>query len=394
MCTSFWGLERFSFYNPHFQLFTPDLSDPELPENDIRSIALDSRGRLWAGNKDDEVCVYDSLFRLIGKLDVQGNLTLQPSKAGQLGRAYFIMEDSQQNIWIGTKGNGLICATPLGDKKYALKRFRFDARDMYGLSHNDVYNIFEDSKHRIWVATYGGGLNYMLSDENGEYQFINYRNNLKNYPMRDCARVRSISEDSDGNIWVGTTGGIIMFASDFTLPEEISFNRFSSVISDSLSLKSNDIHHVYFTSTGMYAVTFGDGLSKLIKMDNGKAIFKTYLMKDGMPSDIVFSAIEDGKKNLWLATENGLSKFDIATEQFENYPLKFQVSDVLFNEGIAVRNSNGEIIINTNKELCHFHPDSVSKSKFIPRIVLTDLRIGNESLRPGVEGSPPDYGVG
>lgn len=117
-------------------------------------------------------------------------------------------------------------------------------------------------------------------------------------------------------------------------------------------------------------------------------VFKTYSMENGMPSDIVFSAIEDNRRHLWLVTENGLSKFDPFAEVFDNYPLKIQLSDVQFNEGVAVKNINGEIIINTNKGLCHFFPDSVSKSLYIPRIVFSNLSIGGEFLRPGVEGSP------
>lgn len=39
-----------------------------------------------------------------------------------------------------------------------------------------------------------------------------------------------------------------------------------------------------------------------------------------MPSDIVFSAIEDNRRHLWLVTENGLSKFDPFAEVFDNYP--------------------------------------------------------------------------
>lgn len=388
MCTSFWGLERISFYEPHFKLFTPEPKDPDLQENDIRAIAIDSKGRLWTGNKNEEICVYDSLYRLIGRLDINGNLTTITSKNCQLGKAYYIMEDSDKRIWIGTKGNGLICAIPFDDDKFILRHFNYEVQNIYSLSHNDVYNIFEDSKHRIWVATYGGGLNYMVPDKNGRYRFINYRNNMKNYPMRDCSRIRSISEDDLGNIWVGTTGGVLTFNSDFTLPEDIIFDKFSSTMKDTLSLKSNDIHYVYFTATGLYAITYGGGLSKLIKKKNGEIFFKTYSMKDGMPSDIVFSAIEDDKHCLWLATENGLSKFDPFTEIFDNYPLKVQQSDVLFNEGVAVKNGNGEIIINTNKGLCHFFPNRVSKSLYVPRIVFSDLHIGNEALRPGIEDSP------
>lgn len=183
-------------------------------------------------------------------------------------------------------------------------------------------------------------------------------------------------------------GGILTFNTNFVLPENIIFKKFASSIDNTLSLKSNDIHYVYFTTTGLYAVTYGGGFSKLVKEKDGSIVFKTYSMENGMPSDIVFSAIEDNRRHLWLVTENGLSKFDPFAEVFDNYPLKIQLSDVQFNEGVAVKNINGEIIINTNKGLCHFFPDSVSKSLYIPRIVFSNLSIGGEFLRPGVEGSP------
>ena len=41
----------------------------------------------------------------------------------------------------------------------------------------------------------------------------------------------------------------------------------------------------------------------------GGAIFKSYTVKNGLPSDILLSVEEDGAGNLWISTENGLSKF-------------------------------------------------------------------------------------
>jgi ligand-binding sensor domain-containing protein len=38
-----------------------------------------------------------------------------------------------------------------------------------------------------------------------------------------------------------------------------------------------------------------------------------------MPNDYVLSCAEDKNRNLWIATENGLSEFKPETEQFKNY---------------------------------------------------------------------------
>ena len=38
---------------------------------------------------------------------------------------------------------------------------------------------------------------------------------------------------------------------------------------------------------------------------------------------MVLSMIEDSQKNLWIASENALSKFNPETEAFENYSTGF-----------------------------------------------------------------------
>ncbi len=41
----------------------------------------------------------------------------------------------------------------------------------------------------------------------------------------------------------------------------------------------------------------------------GGAVFKSYTVKNGLPSDILLSVEEDDTGSLWISTENGLSKF-------------------------------------------------------------------------------------
>ena len=69
----------------------------------------------------------------------------------------------------------------------------------------------------------------------------------------------------------------------------------------------------WILSTGekeLYLATFGGGLNKLQSIDeDGDAAFKSYCVEDGLPSDILLSIREDNKGNLWMSTENGISKF-------------------------------------------------------------------------------------
>ena len=62
------------------------------------------------------------------------------------GTAYFIIQDSKGVIWIATKGDGLIRAeaTSPSGMSYKLTRYLHQEDDMYSLSDNNVYCVYED----------------------------------------------------------------------------------------------------------------------------------------------------------------------------------------------------------------------------------------------------------
>ena len=72
-----------------------------------------------------------------------------------LGTVYFVIQDSKGIIWIATKGDGLVRAEPTSSNgmSYKLTRYLHREEDMYSLSDNNVYCIYEDHYGRIWVAT-------------------------------------------------------------------------------------------------------------------------------------------------------------------------------------------------------------------------------------------------
>lgn len=66
--------------------------------------------------------------------------------------------------------------------KYSVHHYQYNPEEPYSISGNDVYTIFQDTRKRIWVGCFGGGLNLIKQTGNGEIQFINCNNELKNYP--------------------------------------------------------------------------------------------------------------------------------------------------------------------------------------------------------------------
>ena len=268
---------------------------------------------------------------------------------------------------------------------YKLTRYQHDSNDMYSLSDNNVYCVYEDHHGRIWAATFAGGINYISQGEHGETVFINHRNNLKGYPIDVCYKARFITSDNNGRLWVGTTTGAVAFDENFKKPEDIQFHHFSRVPNDTKSLSNNDVHWIIATQQKeLYLATFGGGLNKLISIsEDGHGEFKSYSVLDGLSSDVLLSIREDHKQNLWISTENGICKFVPSGERFENYDERSISFRVRFSEAASTLTSGGDMLFGTSNGLFMFTPDSIRKSSYVPPVVFSKLMVANEDVIPG-----------
>ncbi|WP_049960365.1 hybrid sensor histidine kinase/response regulator [Pseudobutyrivibrio sp. LB2011] len=112
--------------------------------------------------------------------------------------ANYILAASDGYIWIGSYG-GII--------KYDGTTFeRLDSSD--GLTNGKA--LFEDSKGRIWVGTNDNGI-VIIDGE--DHIPITYKEGLPS------SSIRSFAEDSHGDIFVGTTGGICLIDEELNVVE-------------------------------------------------------------------------------------------------------------------------------------------------------------------------------
>ncbi|MFT3738137.1 MAG: two-component regulator propeller domain-containing protein [Breznakibacter sp.] len=389
MCTRSKGLEKVSFLDKQFDLFKPVPEKKEPFANDVRAVMQDSKKHYWVATKDGFLRVFDPAMNYLGYLTESG--TLAKSGAPLSGVCYTMVEDSQGTLWIGTKGLGLVKAVRQspGAYNFKLTRYMSDPDDIYSLSNDNIYYLHEDARSRIWVATYGGGLNYFEAGRSDRIQFINHRNNLKGYPINTCYKVRYVASGPNDNLLVGTTNGLVEFGNDFVDPENIAFRQYMFEPGDSTCLSNNDVHCVWVSrDRQVYIATFGGGLNKMVAgKGTGKAWFKPYTKQEGLPSDVLLSILEDGEGKLWISTENGLSKFDPHKERFENYDERNFGNKVLFSESTAMADANGKLWFGSDAGMVTFLPSSIHKSTFVPNIVFTELFLFNKKEEPGEKGS-------
>lgn len=382
MCTRSHGLEKVIFYDDsQFKSILLNNNVNSTISNDVRPIFEDSRGSIWAATKDGKIHLFDEAMNekgiLNNKGEVGGGMPLS-------GIAYCITEDSEKNIWIGTKGEGIYkLIRKERENSFNIFHFKHNHADRYSLSDNNVYSIYEDKNKNIWIGTFGGGLNLIPYAESGK-KIINYRNELSTYPFEQGSQVRIISDDKQGNVCMGTTLGFIMFDPDFEKPEEIEFRIFVRNNDNPNSIGANDIIDICTTRLGeTYIGTFGGGISKIGETDTDgfPVTFETYNYIHGLPSDIILSIQEDNKGNLWIGSEGGLTKFSRKEQTFENFSeVKRLMKRHNFSENAKCRLLDGRMLFGYSHGMIVFNPEQVKNNTFIPYLALVQFKLFNRNV--------------
>jgi ligand-binding sensor domain-containing protein len=195
----------FRYGNPSFDYLPFDTSSLNTQFNapfslsryGVYSILKDKKGNLWFGTQAEGVCRYD------GK-----KLTWFKEK-GLSGPAVLgLFEDSKGNLWFGNNGAGLFRydGEKLANftKEKGLNNADFTASGKSGLGTlARVYSINEDNNGNIWVGTVDAGV--------WKYD----GKNLTNYTTKDgltSNAVNTIYKDKNGELWFGTdSNGICKF---------------------------------------------------------------------------------------------------------------------------------------------------------------------------------------
>lgn len=382
MSTRSHGLEKVIFPNDIFKSSIVDPNVHSSVNNDIRSIFEDNEKNLWVSTKGGKIYVYNPKGKQMGYLCEDGSIGYDKKPLKSF--CYCMMQDKNNNIWIGSKGDGIyILNKKNSNGRYSIDHYEYEPNNPYSLSHNSIYSIFQDEKDRIWIGTYGDGLNLVDAGES-KLKFIHSRNELKKFPIQTGSKIRVVLDDKFGNICVGTTLGLIIFSSNFTSPSEIDFKSYIRIPSDNESLSANDVFDICTTSKGeTYLATFGGGINKIIETDEkGFPLkFKSYTTSEGLPSDVILTIMEDIEGKLWVTTEGNLTKFDTNKESFETYSeISRLIKGQNFAEGAKFSSESGTIYVGHSKGFLSVKTNWIIKNNFKPYIALTNFSIENQTI--------------
>ena len=170
---------------------------------------------IWVGTWND------GLFRLESDkpMNEEENIAYQQYKNNGISNnsiysnfATSVLRTSEEDIWVGTEGGGLIHGTILADS------IRFENyNNQNGLSSNVVKSIIKDQKGQLWLGT-NNGLN-RFNPESKNFQVYNFSDGLVSSYFNKCAL-----KLTDGNLIFGGNKGFTLFD-----PNEIQSSIFDLI---------------------------------------------------------------------------------------------------------------------------------------------------------------------
>lgn len=355
------GLNKVNRSQSRFPLYQNDPDDPNsLSDNIIYSITEDDQGRTWIGTYGG-VNIFDrknDLFSFIRHSDKDpGSLSSDKIRT--------MVIDSAGIAWIGTESSGI---NRLDIKSGQISHIYHNDQDSGSISEDYIISMMVDSKGKIWVGTVGSGINILNSS--GKVIEKLSANNKSRIRLPDN-KIWAVYEDRQGNFWIGTNAGLLKLSPGLNQLLLLSHDQ-----DNSNSLSSNRVFSILQDRDGIFWIgTMGGGLNRY---DPNTGQFKLYDEEDGLPNNVVYTALEDGKGNLWITTNGGIAKFSKQTETFVIYDSKDGVQGNEFNANAYFQNKKGEIFFGGMNGLNIFHPDDITLNMLPPRIVFTGLRVLND----------------
>jgi signal transduction histidine kinase/ligand-binding sensor domain-containing protein/DNA-binding response OmpR family regulator len=262
----------------------------------VYTLYIDKNSQVWIGAQDGAYVLNPASGEVQRYQHSKSDIFSLPNNS-----VWYIVGDSQQNIWIGTFGGGL-CYLNL-EKESMFKTYTPNESP---LNHGLVSSFAEDGD-LLWIGTEGGGLNCM-NRQTGAFTYYKSGDGDNNLSYNN---VKSIVLDSQKRLWISMyKGGIDCFDT-----KTKKFRHFLNNPSDKNSLYANNIRKI---------IPQGDsGLWVAYQIDNSLVSFfsfkdETFTHYAFGNDNYIFDIQKDNNGNLWLVTDKRLYRMNTQTGNIED----------------------------------------------------------------------------
>jgi ligand-binding sensor domain-containing protein/serine phosphatase RsbU (regulator of sigma subunit) len=285
---------------------TPDCSEvlefyntaDKFTNSAISTLYAQDDSKLWIGTNGTGLFCLDITTRKLTQITIQD---------GTLENTITTIAGFDDQLWVGTKKGACLINLKNNQKIWY-------TINQNGLPHNAIRQIYIDSKKQAWIITLGNTVSLVQNKK------------LKKIPIPSASAgitLETITEDSHGNIWIGSAGqGIFLMQADSVL---------------------------------------------------------NFTTKEGLFSNYCYSIA--GAKNgyIWIGHRGGISRIDcnnFSIKSASKFSNNTEACD--FNQNSISCDASGRIWFGANKILLCYNP-GMENTRFLPPVLhITSVNINNQ----------------
>lgn len=322
---------------------------------DITAMTQDDKGTVWYGTSDDGVIGYE------GRLASMKVTAMQYTNDGSL--------------WIGSKQNGLTRIKDGTTKFYSANNDSIRKT----LIDDHINALAQDKTGNLWIATDGGLQVYNLRMET----FSNY---TKENGKLKVNTVTSLFYAKNHKMLIGTSEGLTIMTISSNETKHLTGNY-----SNLNRFTNNYVTQVFEDSRGLIWIGTREGVN-ILNPEND-ILDQLTEKHGGLCNNNVCGIAEDPSHNIWIATSNGVSRIVVQrnhedgtnTYGLYNYT---QTDGLLSNElnlGAILTKKDGTVLMGGLYGVNWVRPKTADEAESLPRVMLTELYIGEEEILTGHE---------
>lgn len=356
----FGGVNYYPKQTTFFEKFYPTDDTESLKGQRVREICKGRGDILWVGTEDA------GLF----KFDLSTKALKQYAPSAQFSNIHGLCMDGDE-LWIGTFSKGVrVMNTVTGRIK------SYTADDSPTTIHdNYIFSILKASSGHIYLGTGQGLIRYDKDRESFE-RIIELGNNL----------IYDIKEDSKGFLWIATyVDGVFRYD-----PRREKYEHFEYSDKEG-ALPYNKVLSIFEDSRKqIWLTTEGRGFCRF---DQEKKTFISYTTQQGSPSDVIYQIVEDDSGYFWITTNNGLVKFHPQKNDSRTFTVASGLLSNQFNYKSSYKTRHGDILLGCINGMISFNPRNFSQNEYVPPIHITDFLLFNKPVAIGVTDSPLEKSI-
>lgn len=296
-------------------------------------------------------------------------------------RMSYQFKDRNNGLWFATASLGLFYK-PEGAKDFIW--FKHDPVNDNSLPSNYVTALEEDDAGRLWIGTYNSGtkMNSVCYYDLRQKIMKRIKGKTGDPSYLNSSNISQI-ENAGGNLWIGSwDDGLYRLRLSLNEPSQNTFINYSENANGSHKISHDVVSCVRPAKDGR--VWFGTVSGGINVLDTKTDSVQWYTTKEGLASNFIYRIEEDDQGILWISTDNGISRFDPATNSFINYDKSAGLPATNFAFLSSAKFSDGTIAFGTNDgQVVYFNTNANKNAPNVLRTLITDVRLSNKSFAPG-----------